>query len=255
MLLGLLFALIFGPGGEAEFVSAVPNLDKEIKRTITEKERKKDLLDLVDAYEGAIKEFSKDKKQLQKKVNQSSGDRNVSSENLLRHYDEYHQARRRLITSMIDYRLMFQDQITEKELMLLIEEAIVSSEKDRLDEQKQEEKTEDELNKAFSQIHDIIVRNIQDPEKSETVTKSFYIFEQTMYNYLDISRDAKADRTSLLLYIDATREELEAVYEQSNQVRYRAANDFAILRDRVIENTTEKEWKQINKELKAFFKS
>lgn len=246
--------MIFGPGGEAEFVSAVPNLDKEIKQTITDKERRKDLLDLVDAYEASIKEFSKDKKQLQKQVNESSGDRNVSSENLLRHYDKYHQARRRLITSLIDYRLMFQEQITEKELMLLIENAIVISEKDRLDAQKLEEKTEDELNRAFSQIQDIIVRNIQDPVKSETVTKSFYIFEQSMYNYLDISREAKADRTSLLLYIDATREELEAVYEQSNQVRYRAANDFAVLRDRVIENTTDKEWKQINKELKAFFK-
>jgi hypothetical protein len=255
MLLGLLFALIFGPSGEAEFVSVVPNLDQEIKQTITDKERRKDLLDLVDAYEGAIKEFTKDKKQLQKQVNQSSGDRNVSSETLLMHYDEYHQARRRLITSLIDYRLMFQEQITEKELMLLIEKAIVTSEKDKLDAQKLEEKTEDELNKAFSQIHDIIVRNILDPVKSETVTKSFYTFEQSMYNYLDISRDAKADRTALLLYIDATREELGAVYEQSNQVRYRAANDFAVLRDRVIENTSEKEWKQINKELKVFFKN
>lgn len=255
MLLGLLFALIFGPGGEAEFVSTVPNLDKEVKRTITDKERKKDLLELIDAYETAIKEFTKDKEQLQKEVNKASGDRNVSSENLLRHYDEYHQARRRLITSMIDYRLMFQDQITEKELMLLIEEAIVTSEKARLEEQKLEEKTEDELNRAFTEIHDIIVRNIQDPVKSETVTQSFYIFEKSMYNYLDISRDTKADRIALLLYIDATREELEAVYEQSNQVRYRAANDFAVLRDKVIQNTTEKEWKQINKELKAFFKS
>ena len=50
------------------------------------------------------------------------------------------------------------------------------------------------------------------------------------------------------------REELEGLYEQSNQIRYRAARDFAILREQVIENTSESEWKQINKELKAFFK-
>ena len=254
MLLGLLCALIFGAGGEAEFISAVPNLDTEVKQTIEDKERRTYLLELVDSYEGAIKQFSKDKEQLQMEVNKASGDRTVSSENLLRQYDKYHQARRRLIASLIDYRLMFQEQITEQELMLLIENAIVSSEKDRLEAQKLEEKTEDELNRAFSEIHDIIIRNIQDPVKSEAVTNSFYIFEQSMYTYLDIARDTKADRVALLLNKTATREELEGVYEQSNQVRYRAASDFAVLRDRVIENTTEKEWKDINKELKAFFK-
>jgi hypothetical protein len=247
--------MIFGAGGEAEFVSAIPNLDKQVKQTIPDKERRKDLLNLVHEYEASIKTYAKEKERLQENVNRVSGDRSVSSEELLKHYDEYYGARTTLISSMIDYRLMFQEQITEQELMLLIEEAIVSGEKEKLAKQKQEEKTEDELNRAFTEIREVIIRNIQHPGNSETVTQSFYKFEQSMYDYLDISRDTYADRTTLLLYIDATREELEGVYKQSNRVRYEAARDFAVLREEVIRNTTESEWKQINKELKTFFKS
>lgn len=246
--------MIFGSGGEAEFVSMIPNLDKEVKRTVHDKERKKDILALIDEYEAAIKDYAREKQGLQEKVNMVSGDRSVSSEELLKHYDEYYQARAGLISSLIDYRLRFQEKFTKEEWLLLIEGAIVSNEEDMLKKMEREEKTEDDLNAAFSEIRDIIVRNITDPAKSETVTRSFYTFEQSMYDYLDVSRDTDADRTSWLLYIDATREELGGIYEQSNQVRYRAARDFAVLREDVIKNTTEGEWMQINKELRAFFK-
>ncbi len=255
MLLGLLFALIFGSGGESEFVSSVPNLQKEVKRTVTDKARKDSILVLIDRYEAAIKDYEKEKDRLQEKVNNVSADRSISTEEFLSHYDEYYHARVRLISSLIDYRLMFQQQITEEELLLVIEDAIVSSADKRREKQIREEETEDNLNEAFSEIHDIIVRNIADPDKSETVTQSFYDFERTMYDYVDTSRDTKADRTASLLITNPTREELKAMYEQSSQLKYQAAQDFAILREKVIQNTTGREWKQINKELKAFFNS
>ena len=90
---------------------------------------------------------------------------------------------------------------------------------------------------------------------SKRVTESFLDFERTMYDYLDTSRDMDEERKAMLLNINATKQQLEAVYEQSNLLRHKAARDFAVLRDQVITNTTEKEWKAINKELKAFFKS
>jgi len=43
MLLGLLFGLIFGAGGESEFVLSVPNLKKEVKRNIEDKARRDSL--------------------------------------------------------------------------------------------------------------------------------------------------------------------------------------------------------------------
>lgn len=54
---------------------------------------------------------------------------------------------------------------------------------------------------------------------------------------------------------DASREDIEDMYQRSNLLRYKASRDFAALRDDIIKNTDEREWKAINKELKVFLKS
>ena len=254
MLLALLFAMIFGSGGESEFISTVPNLKKEVKINIEDKARRDSILVLIDGYEGAIKDYEKENDRLQKQVNKVSADRSVKSEEFLMYYDKYYQSRVSLISSLIDYRLMMQQQITDKELMRVIEEAIVTSAEQRRENQIREEETEDNLNEAFREIADILIKNIGDPDRIEKVAESFLEFERTMYDNVDNYRDTNADRKASLLITNPSREELEGMYEQSNQVRYKAARDFAILREKVILNTNESEWKQINKELKAFFK-
>ena len=254
MLLALLFAMIFGSGGESEFISTVPNFKKEVKINISDEARRDSILVLIDGYEGAIKGYKKEKERLQKKVNKVSADRSVRSEEFLFYYDKYYHSRVNLISSLIDYRLMIQQQITEKELMLVIEEAIVSSAEQRRENQIREEETEDNLNEAFREIADILIRNIGDPDRIDKVAKSFLEFERTMYDNLDTYRDTQADRKASLLISNPGWEELEDLYAQSNEIRYKAAEDFAILREAVIVNTNESEWKQINKDLKAFFK-
>ena len=254
MLLALLFAMIFGSGGESEFISTVPNLKKEVKINIEDKARRDSILVLIDGYEGAIKDYEKEKDRLQKQVNKVSTDRSVKSEEFLKFYNEYYQSRVSLISSLIDYRLMMQQQITDKELMLVIEEAIVTSAEQRRENQIREEETEDNLNEAFREIADILIKNMGDPDRIDRVAESFLEFERSMYDYLDTYRDTHADRKASLLISNPSREELEGLYQQSNEIRYKAAGDFAILREAVIVNTTEDEWKQINKELKAFFK-
>jgi len=255
MLLGLLFAMIFGAGGESEFATSIPNIQKEVKQNIVDKERRDSVLELIKDYEDAIKVYEKETDRLQEKVNEVSGSREVSSEQLLTQYDEYHQARISLISSLIDYRLMFQQQITDRELLGVIENTIKTTSQDKIKQQEQQENTEDNLNLSLNEILEILKRNIKDPDMSKRVTESFLDFERTMYDYLDTSRDMDEERKAMLLNINATKQQLEAVYEQSNLLRHKAARDFAVLRDQVITNTTEKEWKAINKELKAFFKS
>ncbi len=254
MLLGLLFAMIFGSSGEAEFASSLPNLKKEVKYMIPDDDRRDSITILINAFDGTIKDYTKENDRLRKQVNKMSGDRSVMSEELLRYYDEYYQSRVNLISSLIDYRLMFQEQVTDLEQIRVIEDAIVSSADQKREKQIGEEETEDNLNLAFREMADILVRNIGDPDRINKVAESFLEFESSMYDYLDTSLDMDADRKASLLMTNPTREELEGIYERSNQLRFQAARDFAILREKVILNTTEKEWNQINKELKKFFK-
>jgi hypothetical protein len=247
--------MIFGSSGEAEFASSLPNLKKEVKYMIPDDDRRDSITILIKAYDVTIKEYTKVNDKLRKQVNKVSADRSVRSEEFLRYYDEYYQSRVNLISSLIDYRILFQQQITDLEQVRVIEDAIVSSADQRREKQIQEEKTEDNLNEAFREIADILIRNIGDPDRIDKVAESFLEFERSMYDYLDTSRDTDADRKASLLITNPTREELEGIYDRSNQLRFQAARDFAVLREKVILNTTEKEWKEINKELKKFFKA
>jgi hypothetical protein len=255
MLLGLLFALIFGPGGEAEFASSLPKLRRDVKYMVTDDARRDSIVVLIDAYEGAIADYKAESDQLQEQLNKVSADRSVMSEEFLRYYDEYYQSRVKLISSLIDYRLLFQEQITDLELRRVVEDAMKRSSDQVEKEQEREENTEDDLNEAFREIHDIIVGNIADPDKSQVVTESFYEFEASVYSNVDNSLELKAERQAMLLNANPTRDKLAGMYEKSNQLRYQSARDFALLREQVILNTTEKEWKAINKDLSTFFKT
>ena len=67
MLLSLLFAMIFGSSGESEFITEIPNFEKEVKHYVRDGGRRDTLLMLIDEYESAINDYGKEKKKLQKK--------------------------------------------------------------------------------------------------------------------------------------------------------------------------------------------
>jgi len=257
MLIGLIIALIFGfsRGAESEFAPYIPNIKKEIKRNVPDKSRKDTLLLLVKDYEKTIKKYDKEKKKLQKKVNKAGTDREVSTEVFLKHYDDYYNSRIRLMSKLIDYRLMFQEQITEEELLLVAEKADFATKKERRKEDKAAAKAEDKLNKVFLDINDIILKHIQDPAKTKLVTKSLNDFETTIYNYVDEARDLVVKRHIMLDDKNATREEIDEIFKRSDQLRFKASRDFSELREVIIMNTDKREWKAINKEMKVFLKS
>jgi hypothetical protein len=255
MLIGLLLALIFGGGAESEFASSIPNIQKEIRRHVEDESRKDSLLFLVKEYEGAIKAYEKEKKNRFKQLNTVSTDRDNDTSEFLAAYDEYYQSRTDLISSLIDYRLLFQEKITEEELLQITEKALNSPERRVKKEQKQEARSQDRIIRLFVDLNEIVVHHIQDSLKAELVLQSLHSFESSLYATLDESYDLEVERKQRLNDRSTTREEILEMYSLSNQLRYATARNFAELRQSVIENTSQEEWKAINKELKAFLKN
>jgi hypothetical protein len=257
MLIGMLITLIFGVSGgaESEFASYIPNIKKEIRQNVSEEIRKDTLMVLIKDYEKAIKKYDKEKEKLLKKVDRASADREVSTEVLLQYYDDYYQARLSLFSELIGYRLLFQDQLTDEELLLITDKAVATSKREWRKENKKEQKKEEKLEKVFLDIHEIIVKHISDSAKMVVVSKSLQDFESTVYSFVDESINLTMKRKDRLDEKDATREDIEKMYESTNQLRYRASREFARLREVLILNTDEKEWKAINKELKVFLNS
>ena len=257
MLIGLLISLIFGTtgGAESEFASYIPNIKKEIRQNVSEEARKDTLMVLVKDFEGTIKKYEKKKKKLTKNMNKAGADRAVSTEDFLLSYDEYYNTRIQVQSQLISYRLMFQEKLTQYELLGITEEALKTSTKAKRKEEKQAGKLDKNFRKVFQDINDIILKHIPDTAKTMILAEYLQDFGNTVYTYVNESQSLNIERKVMLNKQDASREDIADMFERSNQLRYQASREFAALREQIIMYTNEREWKAINKELKVFLKS
>jgi len=254
MLIALLMSLIFGNGSESEFMPLVHNIEKEIKQNVTEESRKDTLLLIISGYEKTIKEYNKKKKKSKKIMNKASSDRAVSSDELLQIYDDYYLIRNQQLTLLIDYSILFKEQITDEELALLYRKTLDITTKEQKQNEKTEDKAEDKFNKVFEDIDQIIAKHISDTTKIKTVSESLVEFKSTIYAYVEEERDLEVTRKNLVNKKELNRNEIEELFKKTTQLRNKASRDFAKLREELIRNTNQKEWKAINKELEVFTK-
>lgn len=112
---------IFGGGQESDYATYIPKIKKEIKRHVEDKARKDSLLVIVKAYEKEIKQYDKEAKKTKKRMFRAAGDREVSTADFLESYDAYFAASGEHLSTLIDFRISFQQQITEEELILVAE--------------------------------------------------------------------------------------------------------------------------------------
>jgi hypothetical protein len=257
MLIALIIALIFGVSGgaESEFASYIPNIKKEIRQNVPEKARKDTLMLLVKDYERTLKKYDKEKKKLRKDINKAGTDRTVSTEVFLEHYDDYFNTRIQVMSQLISYRLSFQEKLSQYELLMITEKALQTSKKADRKENKQVGKVDKQLKAVFRDINEIILKHIEDTTKTEIISAHLREFENTIYSYVDEATSLSMERKVMLNKQDASREEIDEMFERSNLLIYKASRDYAILREELIKNTNESEWKAINKELKVFLKS
>lgn len=256
MLIGLIISAIIAltGGDESEFVSSIPHIKREIRRHVLEDARKDSLLVLVKAYEKEIKKYEKGKDKLQKNLYKTSSDRSKSTDEFLEAYDAYYQATVSLISSLIDYRLLFQQQVTEEELQLIAEKAMESSKKEQRQLAKGEEKIKEHLQDSFKDIHKVVNKHVDDPAKADTITKNLDDLENTVYEFIDEALELNMEKKRLLDDKNASGEELHELYERSSDLRFQGSRNYAHFREEAIRHTNEREWKAINKELKSFLK-
>lgn len=261
MLIGLLVTAIVALfGGEvSEFVPTIPNMKKEIKRNVLEESRKDSLLIIMKVYDKELKTYEKEKKQSKKRMYKASSDRNISTEDFLETYDVYHNATVDLISTLIDYRLRFQEQVTEEELDLMTQKALKvpkekTIEKETRKDNKAVEKMTEEIQNSFKDINEIIIKDIEDPARHEPMTRILTNFENNIYDFINEAKLISAKRMELLDDKNTSKEDLDGVYAKSNELRFQASRNYAQFREEAILNTTEKEWKTMHKDLKAFLK-
>ena len=241
-------------GGGPEDIFQVPKLEKEIKTHVVDMPRKEQLLSLTKQAKNEIKTFNKSRGKKMKVMKKSNASKDFTKEMMEELYMAYHNERLKLQSSMLDKRIKFQELMTINEWDIVIEKAVFPSDKVEKKTDKLEVKEELEIDKMFSKLQSVIEKNILDTKGQEKVLAKLNIFEKTIDEFISISQEMNYQDSELVRKRTATASELKGFYEQQNELRVKGAKEYFKFREAAIDNTNDKEWKDIVGDLKIFFK-
>lgn len=240
--------------GGPEEIFMIPNLEKEIKTSIEDKGRKKELLDIVKFAKGEIKSFDKIRKSKLKQIEKNGKLKDVLSEELYEIYKTYNDDRLNMQTELIRERLAIQDLLSEDEWERLIENAVFPSEKERKKIEKQIEKKDHWVDRVIGEIENVITQNVRGLQKRQYLIGSLNDFGKTLDEFIDEGQKMNFKDSELIRNRHATKEDLENFYKKQNELRAIGTKAYFKLRDEAIKNTNDQEWKVIVKALNKIVK-
>lgn len=250
----LLFTLLIKLMGTADEVFTIPKLKKEIRTHVSDKVRKNSLLLIVKEAKkknkGFIKATDKDKKKLKKLM--ASGENEIQEiETLLKNN---HNKRKKLQNYNLEKRLDMQNLMTDEEWEQVIEKAVSPSKKREKKTDKEEKKVKDAIDKLLEKTEKSILKNIEDSTNRDHVLKAFRDFSNALKEQVSKGLENNYQNNKIVRKRTATREELEEVYGQQNELRENLNVEFTDIYNILYEHTNKKERKSIKKELNKMFK-
>jgi hypothetical protein len=248
-----LLIVILSAGPEEIFM--VPKLDKQIKTHVVDKDRRKEIKTVIKEANKEIKVFGKIRKKKLKELSKLSKNRGNSSDQLNNIYQNYFDARLAMQSKLIVHRVNIQDLFEEDEWKLIIEDAVLPSDRLRKKGDKSENKEDEIVNKFLSKLEKEIHDKISDPIKSKNVINALNIFSTTLFEFIDEGQQMNFEDSKLIRNRNATRKDLENYYKTHNALRLKGTKEYFDIRDVMIENTNEKEWKSIQKAFNSLLKS
>lgn len=254
MLIALAFAMISSIfGGGPEEIFEVPKLEKQIKANVEDKDRKNQLLTLIKSAKKEINTFNKSRKKDMKTMKKANPSKEVSMTIMAELYKAYHDKRLSLQSSMLAKRLEFQDIMTQDEWNNVIEKAVFPSDKAIKSLNKSDTKELEQIDKVFAEVKETIEKNIAELGPREHVLTELHVFENTMIEFIAEGQELNYQDSELVRKRTATADELKNLYMRQNDLRLKGALEYFTFREVTMENTTDKEWKDIEAELKIFF--
>ncbi len=241
-------------GGPAE-IFIIPNLDKEIKSHVVDKERKNEILQVVKEGKKEIKAFEKLRKDKLKQIEKLGMSEEVSADELLDIYKVYNGARLNMQSVLIDKRLELQDLISDNEWKHLIENAVLPSEKALKKTDKQDKKEDDEVEKLIKKIENTITVEISEANRRQNLLNSLEKFNTSLKEFVNESQKMNFKDNKMIRDKTATKEVMENFYARQNVLRQKGTIEYFQLRDAAIKNTSQDEWKSIVKAIMSIVKS
>jgi hypothetical protein len=148
---------------------------------------------------------------------------------------------------MVDTRIVVIDKIDDDEW----DEIMRMSEEEAQNEKAKEEEKEikGKIKNIFEKMESTIGKSIDDTNRADNVLKSLQKFKTSYYNLESNIIDRYPEDNKILIKKNSGKEELNLIYSEVFTLR---ESNLAALTDfhfKVLEQTNEKEWKKIMKEM------
>lgn len=206
----MLWALLITKlAGGPEEIFMIPDLKKQIKTHVTDKQRQGIILDEIKCANQEIKAFEKLRKSNLKLIKKRSKSRETTSDELLGLYQTYFDARIIFQNDLIEQRLNNQNLLEVDEWKLVIED------------------------------------NISEPTKREPIIDALNDFGKTLNTFVEEGQRMNFEDSELVRNKNASREELKDSYKRHNELRMFGTIEFFKIREVAREYANDKEWKAI----------
>ena len=206
MLIALFTMLAMAIFGSEDSPFLIPKIEKKIKHTITDKDRKKEILAVMKDYKKEWKALGKTKKKQAKSFGKLNKDRNADPQVLLDLFETSRKQRDELNNKLIEGRIKVAGLIIEKEWNVLMADVLEVKPKTAKKLTKAEAKTLLKQDEKIIAIGDEIEAAFTDSAKKKEVTKYLLQFEDDIIELLVGSQELTFKDQEVLRNREASKE-------------------------------------------------
>lgn len=244
----LLLTMLFGGGNISAFI--VEDLPKEIKANVEDKDRQKEILLPVKAYDKEFKKSQKGLNRVKKDLKKLNLDRDASKEDIEGELDRALDIWKELIASGVDHRQEVTKMLDDEEWQNIIANSMGEFDKKEI---KNQEKAYKGFEKKWTSLSSTVLKEITEEERRVKVEAEFDKFKGLMKEYVDASMKRTVRENKVYADRVSTKAELTDALSDIENVRASLFDSFVHLHFELVELTTEEEWTKIAKAVNKLF--
>ena len=244
--IALFFALVFGATSSS---SLVPNLDKHVKKHVVDKSSKKQVLEFLKEDKKQRKSTYKIQKKNLKELGTLFASRDATMEDFEKVFAEILDERQKLQEADVKVKLEIQDYIEADEWDLIV----IDAKKDFTKKRKKTKKNMTKLANKFDKFEEELNKIIVNENSKKEAQAALINFENLFSDNLKAFGEYIDDDSSIIYKHKTTSEELIEVQDKANVLRKEIFQTYAETHFKMVENTTEEEWKPLAKQIEKFY--
>jgi hypothetical protein len=245
-----LISLLFFGGPEEIFL--IGALEKGIKKEIIEKDRQKEIKNLIAAYKKGVKDYKKTRKSQKKALSGLFSSKNSSYDDFSSLFDEMISTLTNLQMAAIDTRIKSLEMITDEEWKNMIQ-----IEKDRLtkaDIKASKTKKKDKEPKPFSNLEEVIKSLNLDVQTEKESLQQLAIVKKNYDDLVHTVQDSRNKFSQIILDRNSSSTELGSVADWNNGIKKEAYFNLVELYKILVINVPDENWTKVAKEFGKIIK-